>query len=202
MAIGHSPRVPTSAVLEELLGDDTPSESVTLGWLVGRLGHRAFGVVLLLFGLLGLLPGISLVAAILLMVAALQMILANRRLVFTRRLASVQFATAQLANLIRRAAPVLKYLEQFIRPRWSTPFDATNRIVGIVVLLLGLSMLVPLPLSNMLPAGLVMLIAFAYLEEDGALLCFALGAAILALATLAAIVWGTLSLAGWLPGPR
>jgi hypothetical protein len=173
---------------------------VTLGWLVGRLGHRSFGVVLLLLGLLGLLPGISAVAAVLLLVAAFEMILANRRPVFTRRLTGVHFATRRLANLIRRAVPVLKYLERFIRPRWATPFEATKRIVGVLVLLLGLSMLVPIPLGNILPASLVMLIAFAYLEEDGALLCVALAAALLMLATLGAIAWETMSLAGWLPG--
>jgi hypothetical protein len=101
--------------------------------------------------------------------------------------------------MIRRTAPVLRYLERFIRPRWPTPFDATKRVGGIVVLLLGLSMLAPIPLSNVAPAILVALIAFAYLEEDGVLLCAALGAALLLLTILAATIWETVRITGGLP---
>ena len=67
-------RAPTSVVLDELLGPEAP-EQVTLGWLLGRLGDRSFGVVLLLLALLGLLPGVSAVAGVLLMVPAFQMVL-------------------------------------------------------------------------------------------------------------------------------
>ena len=72
---------------------------------------------------------------------------------------------------MRRLVPVLRWLERFIRPRWATPFEATKRGVGGVVLLLSASLLAPVPLSNVPPALAIMLIAFAYLEEDGVLLC-------------------------------
>jgi hypothetical protein len=36
-------------------------------------------------------------------------------------------------------------LEQFIRPRWATPFEATKRAVGGVVLLLAASLSPPSP---------------------------------------------------------
>ena len=186
------------AVLDELLAA-VPAEYVTLGWLAGRLGHRSFGVVLLLLGLLGLLPGVSILAAIMLLVAAFEMALANRSPVFTRRLATIRFPSRRLMVLIRRSVPLLKYMERFIRPRWRTPFEATKRIVGMIVLLLGLAMLVPIPFSNIPPAVLVMLRAFAYLEEDRALLCIALGAALVLLIALGAIVWQTIILAGRLP---
>ena len=47
-------RPPTSVVLDGLLGPEVP-EQATLGWLMGRLGDRSFGIVLLLLALLGLL---------------------------------------------------------------------------------------------------------------------------------------------------
>lgn len=192
--------MPTSVVLDRMLGD-APAERVTLDWLMGRLGDRSFGIVLLLLAMLGLLPGVSAVAAVLVMVPAVQMILARPRPVLPRRIAGRSFGTRRLAGLVRRVVPVLRWLERFIHPRWTMPFAATGgRVVGGVVLLLGASLLAPVPLSNLLPALTIMLIAFAWLEEDGLLLCAALAAALVMLAVAAGLAWEAMSAAGWVPG--
>jgi hypothetical protein len=179
---------PTSVVLDDLLGREAP-EQVTLGWLMGRLGGRSFGVVLLLLALLGLLPGVSAVAGVLLVVPAFQMLLARPGPVFPRRVAARHFKAERLARVVRRVVPVLRWLERIIRPRWATPFGATKRVVGGGVLLLAANLLAPVPLSNIAPTLVIGLIAIAYLEEDGALLGIGLAAA-----------WEELSTTGWVPG--
>jgi hypothetical protein len=137
---------------------------------------------------------------VLLVVPAFQMVLAKRGPIFTRRAASLHVSTSRVVGLVRRTIPILRYLERFIRPRWPTPFEATKRVVGFVILLLGLCItLIPLPFSHLPPALLIVLIAFAYLEEDGVLLCAALLAALVLLAALAVLIWKTVSLARWLP---
>jgi hypothetical protein len=186
-------------VLDGLLGREAP-EQVTLGWLMDRLGDRSFGVVLLLLALLGLLPGVSAVAGVLLMVPAVQMILARRGAVFPRRVAARRFEAERLARVVRRVVPALRFLEQFIQPRWATPFEATKRVVGGVVLLLAASLLAPVPLSNVPPALATGLIAFAYLEEDGMLLAIALAAALVLLGAAALAAWEALGATGWVPG--
>ncbi|MBR0674544.1 exopolysaccharide biosynthesis protein, partial [Neoroseomonas soli] len=80
------------------------------------------------------------------------------------------------------------------------PFEATKRVVGGIVLLLGACLLAPVPLSNVLPALVITLIAFAYLEEDGLLLCAALLAALSILAATGIVIWETASATGWVPG--
>ena len=100
-------RAPTSVVLDGLLGDDAP-DRVTLGWLMGRLGDRSFGIVLLLLALLGLLPGVSALAGVLLAVPAVQMILARPGPVFPRRIAARPFEARRLARVVRRVVPVLR----------------------------------------------------------------------------------------------
>ena len=69
--------------------------------------------------------------------------------------------------MLVRIIPALRYLERFIRPRWPTPFEITKRVVGVVVLLLGVCLLAPIPLSNLPVSLTIVLVAFAYLEEDG-----------------------------------
>lgn len=192
-------RKPTSAVLNDLLGD-APGKQVSLEWLMSRLGERSFGLVLLLLALLGLLPGVSAIAGMLLMVPAIQMVLARPSPMFPRRVSTRSFDLHRLARVIQRFLPMLRWLEQFIRPRWATPFEAAKRVAGGVVLLLACGLLVPVPLSNVPVALTIALIACAYLEEDGILLSAALAGAVIMLLAATMIAWQTLSTTGWVPG--
>jgi hypothetical protein len=93
--------------------------------------------------------------------------------------------------MLSRIVPVLRYLERFVRPRWSMPVEITKRLVGGMVILLSLGLFVPFPLSNV-PFGLnIVLLSFAYLELDGVLLCVALVAALCLLAAALGTIWST-----------
>jgi hypothetical protein len=192
-------RVPTSILLERLIRD-APTDHVTLAWLLAQLRTRSFGIVLLLLGICGLLPVISPVAGLMLGVPAIQMIRAQPAPVFPRRLTEQRVATGQISTLIRRIIPPLRFLERFIRPRWPTPFQTTKRVIGGFVLLLGLCLLTPIPLSNV-PVGLaIVLVAVAYLEEDGLLLTVSLVVALSLLAAAAATLWTTIATVLWVTG--
>jgi hypothetical protein len=195
-----SARAPISTVLGDMLAA-AGTEHLTLDWLLGRMGGRSFGLVLLLLSIFGLLPGVSAFAAVLLMIPAVQMLLARSGPVFPRRLRSRRFEARRLAALLRYVVPALRWLERFVRPRWTTPVEATKRVVGGAILLLSAGLLAPVPLSNVPPALAIMLIAFAYLEEDGALLCGALAIALVIVAAVLLAAWQTMSAAGWVPGP-
>ena len=192
------PTAATSQLLDQLL-IGAPQDHVTLEWLVAGLGDRSFGIIIILLALLALLPGVSAFVGIVLTVPAYQMIRARPAPAFPKQLAARPFSTQVLAKLLRRIVPVLRWVERFIHPRWPTPFETTRRVVGGAVLLMGALLLVPLPLSNFVPAVVILAIAVAYLEEDGLLLCLGLGAAILVLAVAAATIWETLSATGWVP---
>jgi len=53
-------------------------------------------------------------------------------------------------------------------------------------------LLTPIPFSNIPPAVLVILIALAYIEEDGLLLCLAFLFAVILISIASAAVWGTI----------
>jgi hypothetical protein len=194
------PHVPTSAVLEGIFADVPADGHVTLDRLMCGLGDRAFGFVLLLLALLAALPGGSVPAGLLLLVPAWQMLRAHPGPVFPRVVAARLIATRRIARLVRGVVPVLRVIERVVRPRWTTPFEATKRTVGGAVLLLGAGLFVPVPLSNVPPAAAIVLVAVAYLERDGMLLCAALAAALVVVALAATLTWQALSATGWVPG--
>lgn len=185
-------RVPTSVILEELL-HDAPT-NVTLEWIVANLRERSFGIVMLLIALLGLVPGLSPFVGVLLAIPAIQMIVGRSEPLLPRRLATRRLSKARLAHTLARVIPVVRRMERIVRPRWATPFEMTKRLIGFVILLLARTLLAPIPFSNIIPALVVMLLAFAFLEEDGLLLCIALAAAVMSLAITAAAIWGSIEL--------
>jgi hypothetical protein len=187
-------------VLQQL-HEEVPRDYVTLGWLMGRLHKRSFGMIMLMLALVAAVPGVSIVAGLLLMIPALQMIAGKPAPVFPRRIAARPLPTRHLAALMQRAIPVLRHLEKLIHPRWPTPLEATKRLVGVVVVMLNSAVvLAPIPLTNVVPALVIALISLAYLEEDGLVLSIALLAAVIVMAIAAVVVWETVLGGKWLSG--
>ena len=192
------PHVPTSVALMRLL-DDAPPDRVSLAWLIGRLGKRSFGLLILIVALLGLAPAIAMLAMLLLPFPALQMVLGHERPSLPDFLARRSISTPRLSRLAVWSIPILKRMEVLIHPRWPTPFETTKRLVGLTILLLAVTLIAPFPF-NMLPTLVIILIAFAYLEEDGLLLCASIPAALLSLSITAGAVMATVRTMGFLEG--
>ena len=128
-------------------------------------------------------------AAFVLAVLGFQMMMAHEALTLPRFIGVRPLPAQRITRLVDRIIPVMEALETFIRPRWHTPFTATNRLVGLIVILLALTILIPIPFSNIVPGALTMLVAFAYLEEDGILLFVALIASVASLVITGAEGW-------------
>jgi hypothetical protein len=190
--------VPTSVRLARMLDRAEEEAVVSIAWLMAQLGRRSFGLTLLIMAVLGFLPGVSTVAGLLVAWLAVQMMLGHEAAVLPRLVARRSIAVERLARVIGIAAPWLAWLERLVRPRWPLLFQTTERLTGIMMLLLGLSMLLPVPFSQIVPAPVIMLLALAYLEEDGIALLVALIAALAALSITAATLWGTVETIDWL----
>jgi hypothetical protein len=183
--------IPTSQLFQQVLSN-APAEHVTLAWIIRGIRQRSFGMIMLVLGLIAMVPGLSVIAGLLLATLGFQMMMAREAPVLPRFIALRSMPTHRIAWLVDRSIPLMRGLEKFIRPRWHTPFVATKRLIGFVVVILAITLFMPIPLSNIIPGALTMLVAFAYLEEDGLLLCIALGASIGSLAITTAEAWATL----------
>ena len=69
--------MPASIVLQRL-HDEAPADHFTLGWLMGSLRKRSFGIIMLLLALVATVPGIAYIAGLLLMIPAFEMIAGRR----------------------------------------------------------------------------------------------------------------------------
>jgi hypothetical protein len=186
-------RGPSSRVLQEIIRK-APVEYVTVGWLISH--RHSFGIVMLCLGLLATTPVGSTLPGLILAVMAVQMIAGRAQPVFPRFIMRRRLPTKQLLWVGARAVHVLKHFEKLIYPRWPRTFEVARRGVGVMILLLTtVLLLTPVPLSNVVPAMVISVIALAYIEEDGLLLSVGFLAAIILIGLGSAAVWGAIGAA-------
>ncbi|MGH6880390.1 exopolysaccharide biosynthesis protein [Hypericibacter sp.] len=192
-----SAHVPTSAVLQRLRSE-APPDHVSVGWIMEQLEERSFGLLMFLLAVIALVPGLSTFIGVLFAVPAYQMIVARRSPALPRVATARRLPTRRFAQVVDRIAPVLRRAETLVRPRWPRPFRTTKRMVGITILLLGLTLALPVPFGHILPAFVIMIVALAYLEEDGVVLCLGLALALVSFSITAAAGWGAVAGIEWL----
>jgi hypothetical protein len=181
----------TRALLDAYaIGD--PDEILRLGDLVGGLGRRAFGMLLFIATLPAFIPipiGGAISGPRVVLIGA-QLVGGMRRPWLPRFIGNRGPHRHALARFDRRISPMLARLEKLVRPRLEALLDhrAASMFTGLLLVLLGLLLSLPIPLTNYLFGGLLLLFAFALLERDGALMAVAWGGGAIAIA-----IFGVLS---------
>jgi hypothetical protein len=188
--------IATSVHLAAIL-DKTGAPQVSVAWLIEQLGERSYGVALLLLAVLALVPGASTIVGVIVAWPAIQMILGHEAPVLPGPFARRKIAVDRLARAIRVVTPRLRWVETLIKPRWHAGSRATRRLTGFLMLLLGVTLISPLPFSHVIPALVIMFMALAYLEEDGIVLLVSFVAGLRSIAITAAALWGAVDTADW-----
>jgi len=177
-------------LLEELVAK-APDRPVNIDWLLNHLDKRSFGLLLLLLGLLMMVPGIATVPTLMVFFPSVEMMLGRSRPSFPHFLSKRAFDFKRFKRLTEQVRPVLRAIESLSRPRWALPHALADRLVGAIVFLLAFSALWPLPLISIVPGAVILLVAIAYLQQDGLLLTVAIAAATLALLGFGWTVWAS-----------
>ena len=167
----------TVALLDGFASGD-PDDVLRLGDLLKDFGPAAFGMLLFLGVLPAFIPvpgvGGAVGGPVVVLVGA-QLLLGMRKLWLPRFLADRGPHRGTMMRFRQRLAPWLRRLEKLVRPRMAAFLD--NRIAlsftGLLVVLLGLLLALPIPFTNYVFGVLLLLFALALLERDGALLLVA-----------------------------
>ncbi|RPE81294.1 exopolysaccharide biosynthesis protein [Vulcaniibacterium tengchongense] len=182
----------TRALLDDIARGD-PDEALRLGDLFHGLGERSFGMLLFVSTIPAFIPIPGLGGAIggpLAILIGVQLLIGLQQPWlpgFVARRGPHRRSMARFRDLL---APWLARLEKVVRPRATALLDnrLADAFTGALLVLLGLLLSLPIPLTNYLFGGLLLLFALALLERDGWLL----GAAWVA-GTVAVAVFGVLS---------
>ncbi len=170
-----------------------PDDVLHLGDLLKDFGPAAFGMLLFLGVLPAFIPVPGVGGAIggpMVMLVGVQLLLGMRKPWLPALLARRGPHRGTMMRFRQRMAPWLRRLEKLVRPRMDVVVD--NRIAlsftGLLLILLGVLLALPIPFTNYVFGVLLLLFALALLERDGALLLLAWVAG-----GIAVIVFGFLS---------
>jgi len=185
----------TSEVFRELAVGE--GDRVTFREILTELRHRAFGFTLLIFALpccLPMPPGIPTVCGIAIVIIALNLIAARQRLWLPGVIADKSVARADLQRMVTRMVPYLERLERICRPRFAIVTEPVGKVlIGLVVLMLGFIMILPIPfLGNMPPGFAASLIAIGVTERDGLVVLIGMLVSVAAIALASVATWAAI----------
>ncbi len=172
-----SPDISTRALLHAL-ADGDPAQELTLGGLLDQFKARAYGVFLLISVLPAFVPlpiGAGAVSGPLVSLIGLQLLAQMEHPWVPGFLSRRPLSRPGMVKFRDRTARVLRWVEKVSRPRTEVIIDhpAARTFTGLMLVLLGFLLALPLPATNY-PFGLILLAyAIALIERDGRLMLLA-----------------------------
>lgn len=187
---------PTPERTSELLAQlsEAGDGRISVGEIVTLLRSRAFGLLLFVFAVPCMLPSpppIPLICATVMMLVAVNMIGGHSVVWLPERVSKRSIDRGALARLIARVNPIARKVEAVCRPRWLWLTDrGGKRVVGPVIILLGVILLIPLPVvGNFTPGLAVAVMGLGIAERDGIVLALGLLTSLVAVIVSALLGW-------------
>lgn len=165
-----SPR-PISEVLVELK-EQMPAEKVCTFDLLEALHERGFGFLLFIFALPAALPlpglGINVIIALPLVFLTAQQAMGRHSIWIPKKMKYKSISRERFEAMVDKSLPFVKKIEFFVRPRLGFITQGVFSIlIGILGLIMALSICIPLPLTNTVPAFGIALMAIGVVMRDG-----------------------------------
>lgn len=153
---------------------ESDADELTIREIMEMLHELGFGVIILMFALPAIVPGlpppIHTLVAIPLIVLGWQMMLGFESVKLPETVAKRKIKRSSLQKAVQKSEKYLRFAERFTRERMdfmATPWG--EKLVGLMVLLFAFTVAIPGPLTNTVPGIAIAIVGIAFLEKDGLL---------------------------------
>ncbi len=166
-----------TALPSNLPQDQLPQDriKVTLGDLIDLAGERSFGFLFVLLSFPSALPipapGYSVPFGIVMLLLAGQLVVGKNEPWFPKKWRSQGFEVAKVRQVLKMGLPWLRRIESISRPRLTQVCTSLpgRKVIGLAIALMSISMMIPIPGTNTLPAIGIFVTGFGLLDDDGAI---------------------------------
>ena len=177
----------------EAMADEASAEGYSLKEIFDRLDERAFGAALFILALPCCIPFLYIVPQIValpMIALAAQMAIGREEPWLPSGLSARRIDKAGLTNTALGGRKWFGWVETFAKPRLTLlTGKGPERIIGLFLTLFCASILVPLPMTNSVPAVAVALASFGLIQRDGLLV---IGGLIAGTAWVGMLVFGVI----------
>ncbi|MGF1566635.1 MAG: exopolysaccharide biosynthesis protein [Nodosilinea sp.] len=170
-----------STELNHYFFEEVSTPQVTLKEILDLAGERTFGFLFVLLSLPSALPlpapGYSVPFGVVLLLLAVQMIAGRTRPWVPESWKLKQFELTTVQKIVKAGNPWLRKLEAVARPRL-TPLCTSlpgRVLLGVAISLMAISMMIPIPGTNTLPAMGIFVTGFGLVDDDGVISLGGLG---------------------------
>ena len=165
-----APRTISDVLIE--LKDQLPEEKVCTFDLLEALHERGFGFLLFIFARPAALPlpglGINVIIALPLLFLTVQQAMGRHTIWIPEKIKYKSISSDRFSAMLDKALPLVKKIEFFVRPRLGFITQGVfSVLIGIFGLIMALSICIPLPLTNTVPAMGIALMAVGVIMRDG-----------------------------------
>jgi hypothetical protein len=171
---------------------------VTVAAVVDRLDERAFGLMILLFTIPCLVPGLpgAQLIAIPIFLLGLQLAMGRSELWLPKKALAAQIKPTWLEAIAGFVDKRLRWSERLSRPRLTfLASGLSERIIGTIIAIAAITIM--LPITNTIPSLAITLIAVGLLQRDGLFTLAGSGLAMAWITLLTIMVWGLFAGAGF-----
>ena len=186
-----------SRVLLQFIRDAKPP--VPISELRDALGDRGVAAMLFLVAAFNTLPlplGTSLVSGIPTVLLGWQMIRRRTAVWLPRAMLNRNLSERNLDTFRNRIIPRLYWMEKLIKPRYWPFWPGQDEfLLGILCVILGIMLVIPIPFGNWLPAFSIAIIAFSMTQRDGILLAIGLVISAISMVIFVAVSIGLIGFA-------
>ena len=160
----------------KLLLSKLATKPVKLGEVIEETADRGFNLIiglLVLPFLFPMPPGLSGILGIGCLILGMQMALGRKYPWLPKQIAKLEFPRSLSQKLLRHIRRFTVWLEKNVRSRWQQVANNsyTSRVNGCCIVWLSILLMLPVPLTNPLPAIAILVLAIANIEADGLLMC-------------------------------
>ncbi|MBL4589664.1 MAG: exopolysaccharide biosynthesis protein [Alphaproteobacteria bacterium] len=168
----HIPRALTTLLDDLKTATPLSEERTELRTIVDTFQDRGFGVLLFFLALPAALPipalGINMIIALPILLLTFQQVVGRHKIWLPEEIKKRTIKTKHLHSFIDKSVPLVKYVERFISPRLGIICSPHfTRLVGIFGAIFALSITLPIPLTNTVPAMAIALMSIGIILRDG-----------------------------------
>lgn len=177
-----------------MLVENHSDDDISLRAVLDILGNRSFGLVLALLSLPSAMPvpapGYSTPFGIVIVLLGLQMLVGKSTPVLPSWALDRKMKSKTTNKVFRAGISFFDKTVHLIKPRFSSMGSrAARSLISVLVILMACLMILPIPLTNTLPAMVIFLVGVGLSERDGVMIAIAVLAGLFATAVYAGVVW-------------